>query len=76
VVEHCLRAEIAEARGTLICIKEHRRVDIRNVLGYEWIYRAYAVEKQKNTKPYHTRGGNSNDIAYGSIICVFTVHRF
>jgi len=47
VVEHCLRAEIAEARGTLICIKEHRRVDIRNVLGYEWIYRHMPWKNKK-----------------------------
>jgi len=45
VVEHCLRAEIAEiaeARGTLTCMKEHQSVDIRNVLGHERMYRAYA----------------------------------
>jgi len=40
VVEHCLQAEIA-ARATLTCIKEHQRVDIKNVLGHERMYRAY-----------------------------------
>jgi len=35
-------AEIAEARGTLTCIEEHQSVDIRNVLGHERMYRAYA----------------------------------
>ena len=34
--------EIAEARGTLICMKEHQSVDIKNVLGHERMYRAYA----------------------------------
>ena len=42
VVEHCLRGEIAEARRTLTCMKEHQSVDIRNVLGHERMYRAYA----------------------------------
>jgi len=45
VVEHCIgsrdRGE-AEAKGTLTCMKEHRSVDIRNVLGKERMYRAYA----------------------------------
>jgi len=41
-VEDWLRAEIAEAQGALTCIKKHQRVDIRNVLGHERMYRAYA----------------------------------
>ena len=50
-MEHCLRAGIAgiaEARGTLTCIEEHQSVDIRNVLGHEQMYRAYA-----ETEGYH-----------------------
>jgi len=39
VVEHCLRAEIAEA---LTCMEEHQSVDIRNILGHEQMYREYA----------------------------------
>jgi len=37
VVEHCMGAEILEARGALTCMKEHQSVDIRNVL----VYKAY-----------------------------------
>ena len=39
VVEHCMGAEIAEARGTLTCVKEHQSVDIRNALGHQRMYR-------------------------------------
>jgi len=45
VVEHCLRgaiAEIAEAQGTPTYMKEHQSVDIRNILGDERMYGAYA----------------------------------
>ena len=34
--------ERAEAKGALICMKEHRSVDIRNVVGHKWMYREYA----------------------------------
>jgi len=44
-VEHCMGAEIAEARGTLTCIKEHQSVDIGNVLGHGQMYRAYAEHR-------------------------------
>jgi len=40
VMEHCMGAEIAEARGTLTCVKEHQSVDIRNALGHQLMYRA------------------------------------
>ena len=41
-MEHCMGAEIAEARGTLTCVKEHQSVDIRNALGHQLMYRAIA----------------------------------
>jgi len=42
VVEHCMGVEMAEARGALTYMKEHQNLDIRNVLGHERMYRAYA----------------------------------
>ena len=45
VVGHCLRAEIAKianARGTLTCMKEDQTVDNMNLLVHAQMYRSYA----------------------------------
>jgi len=34
-------AEISLLWGTLSCIVKHQSVDLRKVVGYEWMYRGY-----------------------------------
>jgi len=56
-----MEAEIAERRGTLTCIKEHQRVDIRNVLGHERMYKVY--ERMYRAYAEHR-----------AITCTFSLH--